>query len=394
MTKYLLKAIIYTVSLIPFVLSAQFDPSLASLSKLPADERARLINQYGLKSGDNSARPKSDSVNLKNIPTYHSTHNLETQKKESLFEDLLELEKVITEDIVSLEGELAGNDNTVDSQSLENAENSLEKSKALLRRVKSLQLEELERKTEKLQESARSKILKPFGHDLFAGTRTNPLMIDSPVPTEYRIGSGDLIEVQLFGQRNASYTLEISREGIIRFPEIGPINVFEGGSSFVDLKNLLKQKITDQLGAGVQSSINLGAFRTINIFLLGEVEKQGLMKVSSMASVVDVLLGSSGIKETGSMRGIQLNRSGKLIATIDLYDLLLRGDSSSVQTLESGDVIFVPVINKQVSVDGAVRRPAKYELLWDENRADVIKLAGGLKTTRRISYLSASHAFH
>ena len=89
---------------------------------------------------------------------------------------------------------------------------------------------------------------------------------------------------------------EISREGIIRFPEIGPINVFENGTSFVDLKNLLKQKITDQLGAGVQSSINLGAFRTINIFLLGEVEKQGLMKVSSMASVVDVLIGSLGIK--------------------------------------------------------------------------------------------------
>ena len=98
--------------------------------------------------------------------------------------------------------------------------------KSLLRKIQNLQLEELERKAEKLQDSARSKILKPFGHDLFAGTQTNPLMIDSPVPTEYRIGSGDLIEVQLFGQRNASYTLEISREGIIRFPEIGPINVF------------------------------------------------------------------------------------------------------------------------------------------------------------------------
>ena len=142
-------------------------------------------------------------------------------------------------------------------------------------------------------------------------------MINSPVPTEYRIGPGDLIEVQLFGQRNASYTLEISREGIIRFPEIGPINVFEGGSSFVDLKNLLKQKITDQLGAGVQSSINLGALRTINIFLLGEVEKQGVLKVNSMASVVDAILGSSGIKDSGSLRQIQLNRSGKLIATID-----------------------------------------------------------------------------
>ena len=97
-----------------------------------------------------------------------------------------------------------------------------------------------------------------------------------------------------------------------------------------------------------------------------------------MASVFDAILGSSGIKETGSMRRIQLNRSGKLIATIDLYDLLLRGDSSSDRYLESGDVIFVPVLNEQVSVDGSVRRPARYELLGEENLADVIKLAGGL----------------
>ena len=203
-------------------------------------------------------------------------------------------------------------------------------------------------------------------------------MIDSPVPAEYRIGPGDLVEVQLFGQRDASYTMEISREGIIRFPEIGPINVYEGGNSFVEFKNLIKQKITDRLGAGVQSFINLGAFRTINIFLLGEVQRQGVQRVSSMASVVDALLGSSGIKDTGSIRKIQLNRAGKLIATIDMYDLLLRGDSSHDQTLESGDVIFVPVITNQISVDGAVRRPAKYELLGDEKLGDVIEIAGGL----------------
>ena len=269
-------------------------------------------------------------------------------------------------------------DESNDPESNEFAEIALKKSQTLLLRLKNLQMEEIERMTEKLQNSVRIKSLKPFGYDLFNGVQTKPLMIDSPTPAKYRIGSGDLIEIQLFGQRNESYSLEISREGFISFPEIGPINAFENGTSFVDLKNLLKQKITDQLGAGVQSSINLGAFRTINIFLLGEVEKQGVHRASSMASVVDVLLGSSGIKETGSMRKIQLKRSGQLIATIDLYDLLLRGDSSSDQSLEPGDVIFVPVIKDQVSVDGAVRRPAKYELIGDENLADVIKLAGGL----------------
>ena len=128
----------------------------------------------------------------------------------------------------------------------------------------------------------------------------------------------------------------------------------------------------------MQCSITLGAFRSINVFLLGEVEKQGVLKVSSMASVVDALLGSKGIKETGSIRKIQLNRSGEVIATIDLYDLLLRGDTSADKSLEPGDVIFVPMTKGQVSVSGSVRRPAKYELLGTESLSEVLSFAGGL----------------
>ena len=128
----------------------------------------------------------------------------------------------------------------------------------------------------------------------------------------------------------------------------------------------------------MQCSITLGAFRSINVFLLGEVEKQGVLKVSSMASIVDALLGSKGIKETGSIRKIQLNRSGEVIATIDLYDLLLSGDTSSDKSLEPYDVIFVPMIKGQVSVSGAVRRPAKYELLGTESLSEVLSFAGGL----------------
>ena len=63
-----------------------------------------------------------------------------------------------------------------------------------------------------------------------------------PIPSDYRIGPGDVVEIQLFGQRNESYSLGISREGMIRFPGIGPINAFEKGTSFIDLKNHLTGK--------------------------------------------------------------------------------------------------------------------------------------------------------
>ena len=77
------------------------------------------------------------------------------------------------------------------------------------------------------------------------------------------------------------------------------------------------------------------------------------------------------------MRKIQLKRSGKIVSTLDLYDLLLNGDTSADQPLQPGDVIFVPVIKKQVTISGAVKRPAKYEILGEENLGKVIDLAGG-----------------
>ena len=176
---------------------------------------------------------------------------------------------------------------------------------------------------------------------------------------------------------NESYSLGISREGMIRFPSIGPINAFEKGTSFIALKNHLREKIREQLGEGVQSSITLGAFRSIRIFLLGEVRKQGAYTVSALSTTINALLSCGGIKESGSLRNIQLKRAGKVIATLDLYDLLLRGDTSADQPLQPGDVIFVPVVEKHISVSGAVRRPAKYEIQGDETLEDALRIAGG-----------------
>ena len=66
-----------------------------------------------------------------------------------------------------------------------------------------------------------------------------------------------------------------------------------------------------------------------------------------------------------------------MVASLDLYELLLRGDTSADQPLQPGDVIFVPVVEKQVAISGAVKRPAKYEIIGGESIAQVIDLAGG-----------------
>jgi len=218
--------------------------------------------------------------------------------------------------------------------------------------------------------------LEPFGYDLFEDVpSTFAPATDIPVPVDYVIGPGDTVYVQLFGNENAEYFLEVSREGVINFPEIGPLTV--SGLSFTDLRNLINERVSEQM-IGVRASTTLGELRSIRVFVLGEVVRPGSYTVSGLSTMTNALFASGGIRRIGSMRNISLVRGGNTITTLDLYDLLLRGNTSGDARLQPGDVIFVSPIGQSVAVDGEVRRPAIYETRNERTVNEVIALAGGL----------------
>ena len=218
--------------------------------------------------------------------------------------------------------------------------------------------------------------LRQYGYDLFASEPTSFAPVtDVPVPPEYVLGPGDEIKVQLFGKDNKELLLTVDREGAVSFPQIGPISV--AGLGFAQAKALLAEQIKQKM-IGVSASITMGQLRTIRIFALGDVYRPGSYTVSGLATLSSALFASGGIKKIGSLRSIELKRNGRRIATIDLYDFLLRGDTSKDVRLLPGDVVFVPPIGNTVSIAGQVVRPAIYELKKEKTVAEVLKLAGGL----------------
>ena len=114
------------------------------------------------------------------------------------------------------------------------------------------------------------------------------------------------------------------------------------------------------------------------MFVLGDVEEPGSYAVTGLSTMTNALMESGAVTEIGSLRDIQLKRNGETVTTLDLYDLLLSGDTSGDARLQPGDVIFVPPIGGTVSISGAVKRPAIYELRGGESIAVSIGLAGGL----------------
>lgn len=237
--------------------------------------------------------------------------------------------------------------------------------------------------TESLTEEVELQItpepLRQFGYELFAGIPSTFAPANNiPVPLNYVIGPNDTVILQLYGQRNARYEIVISREGNLEFPEIGPLNVT--GLTFGEMRELIEITVATSL-IGQQISITMGALRSIQIFVLGEAFRPGSYTISSLSTMTNALFSSGGVTQVGSLRDIRLMRQGELITSLDLYDLLLRGDTSSDVRLQPNDVIFIPPIGVTVGIAGEVRRPAIFELKDEETVAEVLPLGGGLLAT-------------
>ncbi len=230
-------------------------------------------------------------------------------------------------------------------------------------------------------------LLPIFGRDIFKPSRRlfRPA-IDIPIPADYVLGPGDTLVVQLYGKENASHSLVVNREGQIQFPQIGPVNL--AGVSFSQAQKVIADIVNEQM-IGVRASVTMGALRTIRVFVLGEVERPGSFTVGSLSTMTNALFESGGVTAVGSLRNVQLKRNGKLVTTLDIYDLLLRGDTSGDSRLLPGDVIFVPPVGKTVGITGEVKRPATYEIKTTATAQELIELAGGLKNTAHlpVSYL-------
>ena len=219
--------------------------------------------------------------------------------------------------------------------------------------------------------------LKRFGYEMFEGEPTTFAPVsDVPIPSDYMVGPGDVIKVQLYGKESNEYSLTINRDGTIQIPDLGPVSVM--GLSFAELRQELTKRIKQQM-IGIESNIGMGELRSIRIFIAGDAYKPGSYTVSSLSTITQALFVAGGVNEIGSLRNVQVKRNGQLVGSLDLYDLLLRGDASGDINLRSGDVVFIPSIGGLVSVAGEVRRPAIYELKKNETVADVINMAAGIK---------------
>ena len=205
------------------------------------------------------------------------------------------------------------------------------------------------------------------------------------MPADYLLQSGDEIVLTLWGSVDADLRLMVDRSGRISIPRVGTIMV--SGVRYSDLPELISRRVA-QLFKNFQLSVSLGQLRGIRVFVTGFVAKPGVVMVNSLSTLSQALLRAGGPAASGSFRNVQLRRSRELVATFDLYDLLLNGDQSSDRLLQPDDVIHVGPIGPQVGLIGSINRPAIFELKPGETVNDALRMAGGFSPVADASRLA------
>lgn len=223
-------------------------------------------------------------------------------------------------------------------------------------------------------------IPKIFGAELFKNNdiRFEPNM-RMATPKSYIIGPDDQLLVDLTGDNEANYKLQVSPDGNIRMQYVGLVQV--GGLSIEQatskIRSVMSRTYPALKNGRTNVSVNLGNIRSIKITLLGEVVKPGSYTLSSLSTVFNALSASGGPNDNGSFRKIQVIRNNKIVSTIDVYNFLLNGVQTGNIRLQDQDVINIPVYQTRVEMSGEVKRPALYEVLNNESLEDVISFAGG-----------------
>ncbi len=221
---------------------------------------------------------------------------------------------------------------------------------------------------------------KIFGINMFNNPNiTFESSLNIPTPKNYILGAGDELIIDINGYSEEHYTLPITPDGYIKIAKVG--NVFVSGISIEEAK----KRIIDRLSkiyvglrpyggapANTTATISLGSIKTIRVSIIGDVAVPGTYSISSLSRVMNALYLSGGPTENGTFREIKVIRDKKLIAKLDLYDLLTTGNLRQNIGLQDQDIIQVGTYSSRIEIIGEVKKPAVFEVLPNESLEKIL----------------------
>ncbi|MPS27850.1 polysaccharide biosynthesis/export family protein [Pigmentiphaga sp.] len=204
---------------------------------------------------------------------------------------------------------------------------------------------------------------------------------------DYYVGVQDVLLVTVWnhpeinnpgGSVNAAVSGRvINEDGTFFFPYAGKVNA--EGKTVQQIRDELTKRLSRVL-VEPQVDVSVLQYRSKRAFILGQVEKPGIIPLTGIPlTVADLITSAGGLKTDADLRRVSLVRPGSAAQTLDLYALYYEGDLSQNMLLRPGDVVTVPENRyNKIFVLGEVGRPQSFALPGGRfSLADAIADAGG-----------------
>ena len=238
-----------------------------------------------------------------------------------------------------------------------------------------VELEEKKDQKEEAKESDTNRGKKVFGRDVF----NNKLLSFEPnmniaTPSNYVLGPGDVIVINIYGGSQSENEYIISNEGTVTVPGYGPISI---SGLTVAAANA---KLKSTLGKRYRSSsmkTSVSSTRSIHVNVMGEVKVPGTYTLSAFATVFHALYMAGGINDLGTLRNIKVYRNGREVSVVDVYQYIMNGRLAGNVRLQDNDVVIVSPFDCLVEITGAVKRPMTYEMRKTDDVNTILEYAGG-----------------
>ena len=217
-----------------------------------------------------------------------------------------------------------------------------------------------------------------YGHALFTGTSMDVFRTTdgAQAPDSYVLGEGDEIHISIFGSSQTEIHQRIAPDGSIQ--PASSTKIFLKGMTLAQGRQAIISKLSTHYSFRQdQIAVTITTARTLSVSIYGEVGVQGGFTMSALNTAFNALAAAGGPTGIGSIRNIQRSRAGKT-DRLDLYQYMIGNTKNVMFDLQNNDVLFVPVANNIVRIEGAVRRPMRYEMIEGEGLKELIEYAGGL----------------
>lgn len=220
-----------------------------------------------------------------------------------------------------------------------------------------------------------------YGHQIFTEGQLSLYRAaeDIATPGDYVLSTGDEILVSIFGRSQADFRLVINKQGYVQ-PEAMP-KIFLKGLPLKKARDLIRRRMRMRYSfLPEQFSATLITARTVTLNIFGEVIQPGSYTISALNTGFNALLAAGGITKNGSVRKIKLIKGDGEEKLLDVYKYLSNPKVQFDFPIDDKDILYVPLSQNIVTINGAVRRPMKYEMLDGETLKDLIEYAGGLQS--------------